>query len=328
MQYSLNPTLWNGVFAVPNAVVDSHLRLCSGLACKVLLYLLRHPGEEHSAESLAAALRQDQSDIADALNYWEAHDVLLTEHSLSSPPPAKKQEAPALEKEKQAAAAPSSKPLVSRIGRPHFPREEAVALVETDKTLAGLLEEGQSILGKAFTSADLDSLTALYSYYGLSAHFILTAMHYCCSIGRRSVGYVESVCVAWINDGVTDDTVGETVDRLTRRRTNEGIIRREFGIGERRLTSREKEWITLWFEEYKTPLELICLAYEKAVENTGKLSFSYINAILTAWHKKQIDTLQKAKDAELPARRGAKKQPVPGEKDEMMQRLVEEFMNE
>ena len=326
MPYQINPSLWNGVFAVPNTVVDEHLRLCSGLACKTLLWILRHPGEDNSAQALAAALRQSPSDVADALNYWEEHGVLYSLGTASSfvpvPPAA---DAPKPEKKKPPV---QEKPLLNRSSRPHFPRDEAVSIVENEPTLASLLEEGQSIMGKAFTSADMDSLVALYSYYGLSAHFILSAMHYCCSIGRRSVGYVESVCTAWVNDGVTDNTVGETIDALCRRRTNEGVVRREFGIGDRRLSSREREWIRIWFEEYRTPLELISLAYEKTVENTGKLSFSYIHAILTAWHKKQIDTAEKAKEASLPQRRGAKSPAEEKSKDELMQRLVAELMNE
>jgi DnaD/phage-associated family protein len=335
MSYQLNPALWSGVFAVPNAVVDEHLRLCSGLACKALLWILRHPNEANDAQSLAETLRQSPSDIADALNYWEEHGVLLRAGE-ATPIPAVATAASASEaasEEAPVSTAPAastavSQPIMSRVSRPHFPRDEAVSIVEKEPTLASLLEEGQSVMGKAFTSADLDSLVALYSYYGLSAHFILTAMHYCCSIGRRSVGYVESVCAAWINDGVTDDTVGETVDALNHRRTNEGIIRREFEIGQRRLTSREKEMIALWFDTYHMPIELITLAYEKAVEHTGKLSFSYINTILTAWHKKQIDTVEKAEAESLPRRRGAAKKEESAGSDDMMQRLVAEFMNE
>lgn len=324
MTYQVNPTLWNGVFAIPSAVVDEHLRLCSGLSLKVLLWILRNPGFENDAESLSSALRQSSSDISDALNYWEEHGIL---QRCGTPPADFKAEAAEAPEPPRAEIMPKAKPVVTRIGRPHFPREEAVSLAEAEPMLASLLDEGQRVLRRAFTSADLDSLVALYSYYGLSAHFILTAMHYCSSLNKRSVGYVESVCVAWLNDGVNDENIGEYVDTLNKRNSNEQLIRREFGIGDRRLSSKERNYISVWFEEYNTPLELISLAYEKAVENTGKLSFSYINTILTSWHKKQIDTVEKATAAEIPMRRGAKAK-TSSDVGELSARLAEEFMKE
>jgi len=321
MAYQVNPALWNGVFAVPACIADEHLRLCSGLALKVLLQILRHPEQAHTASTLADALRQAQSDVADALNYWEEHGVLRqdkNETAVSSPA---KTEKPAMSD----APSPQTRPVVSRIGRPHFPREEAVSLIEAEPAFSSLVDEGQAVLGKAFTSADLDSLVALHSYYGLSIHFILTAMHYCAGIGKCSVGYVESVCVAWLNDDVTDETVDAYVDALHRRRSKEDAVRRIFGIGNRRLVAKERKYIADWFETLGMTTELVALAYEKAVERTGKLSFAYINTILTAWSKKQIDTVEKANAESLPEKRGGK-----GKQDaaDTMQQLVDEFMSE
>ncbi len=316
MAYQINPTLWNGVFAVPACIADEHLRLCSGLALKVLLIILRRPEQEHTAASLAETLRQAQSDVADSLNYWEEHGVLI--NGESAPPKAEESRPAAL-----GSPAPQTRPLLSRVGRPHYPREEAVGIIENEPALASVVDEGQAILGRAFTSADLDSLIALHSYYGLSLHFILTAMHYCASIGKRSVGYVESVCVAWCNDGVTDETIDDYIDTLGRRRTNEDTVRRLFGIGSRSLVSKERTYIADWFESLGMTPELIALAYEKAIERTGKLSFAYINTILTAWHKKQITTIEQAKNESLPKKRGAKRETA-----DTMQQLVDEFMNE
>ena len=42
-------------------------------------------------------------------------------------------------------------------------------------------------------------------------------------------------------------------------------------------------------------MDLIFYAYEKTVDNTGKLSFSYMNKILTSWKDKGITTLAAAK---------------------------------
>ena len=43
---------------------------------------------------------------------------------------------------------------------------------------------------------------------------------------------------------------------------------------------------------------MIKLAYEKAVDNTGKLSFPYINKILLSWHENSINSVEKAQQSE------------------------------
>ncbi len=45
MDYKLDYASWGSIFAVPCAVVDRHIRLCSGLSLKVLLWLLRNPSK-------------------------------------------------------------------------------------------------------------------------------------------------------------------------------------------------------------------------------------------------------------------------------------------
>ena len=330
MTYQLNPVLWNGVFAVPNCIVDEHLRLCSGLALKVLLWILRHPGEDNSPAALAGTLRQAQGDITDALNYWEEHGVLQSAGTAPVAQPAAQIETPAPLQD--IAPTPKTRAIVTSIGRPHYPREEAVALIESNEALRMVIEEGQSVLGKAFTSADIDTVVALSSYYELSPYFILTVMHFCVKHGRRAVAQVESTCISWLNDGVTDENIDEYVEMLEKRSSNESLVRRAFGIEERRLTAREKNYIASWFETMHMPLELISLAYERAVESTGKLSFAYIDKVLTAWSKKQIDTVEKAnEEAAAFTEKTARKKKNGDRREERnaeMQRLAEEFMKE
>ena len=45
MAYTIDLGAWNGIFALPNDVVDKHLKLVGRNALKVLLYLMRHSGE-------------------------------------------------------------------------------------------------------------------------------------------------------------------------------------------------------------------------------------------------------------------------------------------
>ena len=48
----------------------------SGEYVKVYLYLLRHEGEDVTAEDIAAALDHTEADVRRALRYWEKAGVL------------------------------------------------------------------------------------------------------------------------------------------------------------------------------------------------------------------------------------------------------------
>lgn len=86
MDYQLNLGAWNAVFAVPSAVVDQHLKLAGSAQLKVLLWLLRHAGEDTGMEALAKAVGLSRMDAADALQYWVEVGILQGKRKRESLP--------------------------------------------------------------------------------------------------------------------------------------------------------------------------------------------------------------------------------------------------
>ena len=81
MNYKINWTIAEGAFAVPDCVVDNYIKLASGKAVKVLMYILRHKTiSEGNSEEIASALDKKMSveDIEDALSYWEQVGVICS----------------------------------------------------------------------------------------------------------------------------------------------------------------------------------------------------------------------------------------------------------
>ena len=321
MSYSINPALWSKVFPIPTDICDKHIKLCSGVALKCLLLILRSPDEFGSAQALSKKLGQPVSEITDALNYWEEQGI-LSKTDGDAVPAFKPVAASEPVEAKPASAQAPQKPAVSAPSRPRYPRDEAIAIVNDDDTLRSLMQELQAVLGKPLTSADTDVLVALYSFYGLSAHYILSLMHYCAAIGKRGMAYAEKVAVTWINDGVDDSNIDSHIDKLYSRRSNEGAVRHAFGISDRNLTTKEKEYIALWFD-MGFDITMITYAYEITVDRTGKTVFSYTNKILLDWNKKGIKTLADAK-AEAAPQNKAEAAPPQSEQD---LKLIEQFMN-
>lgn len=332
MSYSLNPALWSRIFPIPTEVVERHIKLCSGVSLKCLLLMLHSPDNCCDAQSISARLGISAAEVSDALNYWLESGII--EQSDSAPSkisPVKNKAKPKASHHSNESAVLKSNAIpktnATSDSRPHFPRDEAVSIVESDKTLQGLLQELQSVLGKPFTSADIDVLLALYSFYGLSAHYIVTLVHYCVTIGKSSMGYAEKVAASWIAEGIDDDSVDNHIDILMHRQTNEGKIRSAFGINDRSLTSREKEYITTWFDSYGLDLETIKYAYEITVERTGKLAFGYLNKILQSWHEKGIKTVSEAKGESNPSKKLTRTSQQ-SSKSELDLKILEQFMKE
>ncbi len=327
MQFTVNSALWRQVFAVPSEITDRHIRMCSGVALKCLLLLLRDPDAFGDPKAIADRLGQPVSEISDALSYWLETGVLSPScpdgQAIPSQPLHPASEPPA---SVPVSAPPRAAASAAPVARPHFPREEAVSIVDSDETLRGLLQELQSMMGKLFTSADLDALIALYSFYALTPHYIITVVSYCISIGRSSMAYAEKVAASWIGEGIDDEGVDRHLDALAQRRSNEGRVRSAFGISDRSLTPREREYIATWFDTYQFDLSLIEYAYEITVERTGKLAFGYLNKILASWHQNGIRTIEEAKQESKPSSAAGVKPSGTG--SELNRKILEQFMKD
>ena len=72
----------------------------------------------------------------------------------------------------------------------------------------------------------------------------------------------------------------------------------------------ESQFAHRWVFEWRMPDELLNEAYNRCVDNPGKVNMKYINAILESWHNAGIHTLKEAVDERIAAearREGAHK---------------------
>lgn len=78
MNYKMNLG-WHGIafFAVPCSVVDEHIKLAGAAQLKVLLWFLRHAGENFCDEDMASALSMSPADARDSMQYWIATGIII-----------------------------------------------------------------------------------------------------------------------------------------------------------------------------------------------------------------------------------------------------------
>ncbi len=298
MAYTIDFGPWGSIFAVPAAVADRHLKFCSEAQLKVLLLALRQGQSPVDTTGIAGRLGLTEAEVDDCLQYWQEAQ-LFTEGSAPQP-----------EKAGPAPAEPPKKTVEEGVttirSRGHLSPGEVNALLREDKRFAGLAAELEKARGSVLSPSEREILAYLCGSLELTPEYLLVAAAYCRDRGKKKMSYLEKMVAGWLEEGIDTYEKAEVhIRRLTRQEDDEGRIRRLFGLPERALTAREKACINRWCGEYMTPDALIKLAYDRAVEATGKVSFAYIDKVLAAWTAKGITTVEAAEAERTAAQKAA-----------------------
>ena len=75
MDYTVHMGGFGQMFGVPNAVVDQYLKLSTPSQLKVLLYLLRHNGQQVEQSEISEALSVSDELVEEALLFWSQTDL-------------------------------------------------------------------------------------------------------------------------------------------------------------------------------------------------------------------------------------------------------------
>ena len=298
MAYTIDFGPWGSIFAVPAAVADRHLKFCSEAQLKVLLLALRQGQSPVDTAGIAGRVGLTEAEVDDCLQYWQEAQ-LFTEGSAPQP-----------EKAGPAPAEPPKKTVEEGVttirSRGHLSPGEVNALLREDKRFAGLAAELEKARGSVLSPSEREILAYLCGSLELTPEYLLVAAAYCRDRGKKKMSYLEKMVAGWLEEGIDTYEKAEVhIRRLTRQEDDEGRIRRLFGLPERALTAREKACINRWCGEYMTPDALIKLAYDRAVEATGKVSFAYIDKVLAAWTAKGITTVEAAEAERTAAQKAA-----------------------
>jgi len=304
--YRIDSGIWSSVFALPCEIVDKHIKLCGALPLKVLLIMLRH-GRTMNAQELAEMLGQSSGDIQDAVNYWVHLGIILQEDTITPTLNYTEEAAPAI-------VVPSAQPAtlitqaparreeqngegkIIHLGKPRrLTISEVAELSQEDTRIQTLLDESQSAFGRTLKPTESESIVTIYVRYEMPPDIILMLLHYCVSIGKAGMAYIEKVAQDWCEREIdTHEKVEAEITRLSAVDETDRTIRNLFGISGRNITTRERELYLHWTNGLGFKDALIKLAFERTVDQKGKLSFAYTNAILANWHKKGIATLEAA----------------------------------
>ncbi len=250
---------------------------------KVYVYLamLAFEGREESYRDIAEKLGLLESDLMHAVSYW---------HDLGE-----------LEKRENSiiiggASVPEQKAEVSEDPAPHRVHG-AASLISASKELSDMFMLAQEILGKTITEKDMETVYWFHSDLGMPPEVILLLLEYCVSKGKNRMSYIEAVAVAWHDRGL--NTSEAVTSYLAEEEQKTGFIysiRKIMGIADRSLSQIEEKYLIKWHDEMNMSEEMIALSYEYCIIQTAKLSFPYMDKILTRWHSEGINTITAAEE--------------------------------
>ena len=278
--YTVNPNEYKKIFAVPSSVAEKHLKTAGALSLKVLLLVLNQP--QITVKKLAETLCTSEADIKDAANFWIINGILVAEGVTI---PSRKE--PVVEDNSQ----------IKRVSQApvRLSGKELETRVKGSDDVRFMISEAERHFGKNLIPSEASVLVSLYDYAGLSVDIILMIISYCASINKNNMRSVERFALDWIDKGIdSHEAVVAHIKELTLKNSNESAVKSAFGIFNRSLTTKEKNFINSWFSQMHFDIDMIKLAYEKTIDSTGNMSFPYINKILTSWSEKGITTHKQA----------------------------------
>lgn len=300
MNYFLNAGCWESVFAVPGAVVDNYIKLASGSAVKVLLYILRNNGRDVSQSEISSALNINEDDVKDAFNFWEEVGLLgknsVQQKNTVTPATAEKPVSAqtTAASETQTPAASELKPQLQNSSASfQITPKEVERLRESSHEMKALFDMAQQALGNVINHTTIRSLVWQHEYLGLKVDVILMLLSYCAGIGKTHTAYIEAIAVRWSQDGInTLDKAQDEIERMKKANTYTSKMMAAFGL-KRQPTPNQLSFFNEW-QQKGYSADLVACACERTADMGKTMTANYVNGILENWHKKGITTREQA----------------------------------
>ncbi len=220
------------------------------------------------------------------------------------------------------AAAPAEPRPLPAEELPEYTAQDIAERTRNDNTFSSIVSEAQRVLGRVLSSSDLKKLFGIYDYLALPPEVIMMLLHYCVSSSASgnppTMRRIEKEAYAWANREIlTLEQAEEYISSSRRRHERLYQLGQLLGISGRPLSPTESKYLTAWLDMGFGD-DLIEIAYDRTVTNTGGLKWSYMNGILKSWHEKGLLTPADVRDRDTRRGRPAK----PAEEPQDLSRLL------
>ncbi len=273
----------NGCFSVKNSFVDKFMCEAHGSFIKVYLYLLRHSSKQNlEISDIANAFNLLESDVIRAFKYWQKHGLLKYEQTSDKDFNISFVEEDSYEESAKVEDNSDKTPKVSSAPTGvNYTKGDINTYMKNNDGIRHMFLISEQLLSKTLTDTDRKILFSFYDYLGMPVEVIFTLLEYCISIGKSNMRYIEKVAYTWADAGI--NTLAKASSHVKEENEYYNTLKHYkslFKISGREFTPVEESYIKDWVFNMKLNDKTICDAYEKAVANTGKISFKYMDAVL------------------------------------------------
>lgn len=297
MKYSLNAGEWNSVFAVPSSVVDKYIKLASGNSLKLLLFLLRHGGEEFSEERLNAELGfKERGELEDAALFWIQRGIIRYDKGADS---GLVSAAESLETAVTVKETIADKPKVRPVVKPvSVSSGEVASRIGSDKEIEMLFAEAERLYARPLRQRENQLVISLVDHYGLPVGVALMLLNYCFKAGKTSPSYIQAVAADWSEDEInTIELANARILSLEKQNSVEERLRESMEMTTK-LSVKMRRYIKTW-TDWGFDEKMIMLAYEKTIDQIKEWKPEYANRILESWKDEGISSPDAAEQASL-----------------------------
>ena len=262
---------------VSNIFIERYMPKARGEFVKVYLIMLKYnftgePGVNSTV--LATSLNLLESDIINALNYWNEEGVIKL--------------------------VPIDKMGNFNIEFVDLSNEgnasvEKFNLVEelTNTSNGDMLKDIGRLLGRTLSPTEVETYIGWKKEFNFSYELILLLIEFCASKGKTNFRYIEKVAIAWneMNIKTIDDAqnyIRKTEDKWGTYRE----ILKFLGIRNTDIMKPQEDMLEKWTSSYNYSLDIIKKACDICFQRLNRADFKYIDGILSSWNKDNLRTLQ------------------------------------
>ena len=293
------------ITVLTNNFIDNYMPEANGEFVKVYIYLLRLLSDTSvpfSLEQMADHFFCTERDIVRALKYWEKENLLtltyrnnedIADITLNIPPVKSEALKPEISTvpistDRQKTVPLESSAKLSAKSASSLSPDRVKELKQNDE-IVQLLYIAEQYLGKTLTPTEMKKILFFYDELKFSPDLIEYLIEYSVSRGHKSIRYIETVALAWAEEGITTVTMAKEAN--SRYSKEYFTIFKSMGISGRNPVDTEITLMNTWLKDYGFSMDIIQEACSRTVLSTGQPSFQYADKILAGWTDKNVRTL-------------------------------------
>lgn len=262
---------------VNNIFIERYMPKARGEFVKVYLLMLKYnftgePGVNSTV--LATSLNLLESDIVNALNYWNDEGIIKLIP-------------------------------IDNMGNFHIEfvdiSNEGTATVEkfnlveelTNTSNSSMLKDIGKLLGRTLSPSEVETYISWKKDFNFSSELILILIEFCASKGKTNFRYIEKVAIAWSEMKIK--TVDDAQNYIRKTEDKWGTYReilKFLGIRNTDIMKPQEDMLEKWTSTYNYSLDIIKKACDICFQRLNRADFKYIDGILSSWNKDNLKTLQ------------------------------------